>query len=391
MKNSLLFAAMAALLFTSCDSETQPDNDKETNVVFEKDSIVNSFVFVGCNRLWWKDVEPNTSSANTNVLKNIFERVAQSPIETDYFFFLGDIVNGEATNEVLESQLKYWNQDYDNGVFSDFKSTGIELIAVPGNHEMLDEDETPLAGTTDTWMKYMGKYMPEKRDRIPNSPDNRATYGFTDGNIAFIVLNTDTYNTIDETGIESLIPYNWVQKQVEKYHADPTIDHIFVLGHRPFYTNCLDYGDTLLCPSDNPHECVRNTTHSGVRWPENSNPLWQSFEDNNVISMLSAHVHQYQRLQPNQKTYQLVAGNGGSPLDHDTAPEFFGYTRINIWASGRVEMVSEGYDAPYPYNRPINPSTNKDTTWTVRDSLFNMSWYRKGVKNTSVCECVTGV
>ncbi|MDG1332364.1 MAG: metallophosphoesterase [Crocinitomicaceae bacterium] len=355
----------------------------------DQDSIVNSFVFVGCNRLWWKDVQPNTSSANVSVLTNIFNHVAQSDIKTDYFFFLGDIVNGEATNEVLESQLKNWTTDYENGVFSDFKSTGIELVAVPGNHEMLNQAETPLAGTTDTWMKYMTKYMPEDRDSIPNSPDDRMTYGFTDGNIAYVVLNTDTYNTTDGTGIESVIPYDWVKKQVAIYKADPAIDHVFVMGHRPFYTNCLDSGDTLLCPEDNAHECIGNTTHSGVRYPEKSNPVWQSFEDNNVISMLSAHVHQYQRLQPNQKTYQLVAGNGGSPLHHKTPPKFFGYTRINIWASGRVEMISEGYDAPFPYDRPIDPLTNKDTTWTVRDSLYDMNWYKKGAKNAATCECVT--
>ena len=387
MKNSLLLTALAALTLLSCESTPTPsENDSDVSLDSTKDSIVNSFVFVGCNRVWWKDFQPNTSTANTNVLKNIFTHVMQSDIKTDYFFFLGDIVTGEATDSALNVQLNCWIQDYDNGVFSDFKSSGIKMIPVPGNHEMLDENELPLAGTTDTWLKYMGKYMPANRDSIPNSPDNRMTYGFTDGNIGFVVMNTDTYNTIDGTGIESQIPYDWVKNQVAKYNADPAIEHIFVMGHRPFYTQCLDYGDTLRCPEGQPNECIRNTTHSGMTTPEKSNPVWQSFEDNNVISMLSAHVHQYQRLQPNQKTYQLVAGNGGSPVKHRTPPAFFGYTRINIWASGRVEMLSEGYDSPASYLDPVD-----DPNWSVRDSLFDMNWYAKGaIPSEGKCVCTTG-
>jgi hypothetical protein len=373
MKKTLLFTALVALLSTSCESSSSKV-DGDTNLIATdptivlEDSIVTSFVFVGCNRLWWKDLARNNSSANTDALKNIFEHVSTSSTKTDYFFFLGDIVSGEATNDVLEGQLKAWNEDYDNGVFSDFKSSGIKMIPVPGNHEMLNQEEKPLEGTTDTWMKYMGKYMPTDRDSVPNSPVDRMTYGFTDGNIGFIVLNTDTYNTDGGIGVESQIPYKWVKQQVAAYNSDPTIDHIFVMGHRPFYV-----------------QCERDTTHQGMCDPAQSSPVWQSFEDNDVASMLSAHVHQYQRMQPNQKTYQLIAGNGGSPVHHHTPPAFFGYTRINVYASGRIEMLSEGYDAPTPYFDVVE---NPD--WSIRDSLFDMNWYKKGAKNDSVCSCVIG-
>lgn len=361
------------LAYVLLTRESEPDPKENEENLVEEDTIVNSFVFVGCNRMWWKDtLHSDLSMANIDALKNIFSHVAASAQKTDYFFFLGDIVSGEATNAVLETQLKTWNEDYDNGVFSNFKSSGIKMIPVPGNHEMLNQNETPLAGTTDTWMKYMGKYMPTNRDSItgPTSSVDRMTYGFKDGNIAFIVLNTDTYNTEGPNGIgvESQIPYEWVKKQVAKYHADPAIEHIFVMGHRPFYV-----------------ECARDTTHQGIRNAAQSSPVWQSFEDNNVTSMLSAHVHQYQRMQPNQKTYQLIAGNGGSPVHHHEPPLFFGYTRINVWASGRIEMLSEGYNAPTPYYDEV-----KNPKWSVRDSLFDMNWYRKGAKNDAECKCVTG-
>lgn len=339
----------------------------------EVDVIASSFVFVGCNRLWWKDLDRNKSSANTDVLKNIFSHVAASSTKTDYFFFLGDIVNGENfTAEVVNDQLSAWNEAYDRSDFSNFKKSGIELIAVPGNHEMLNRNELPLVGTTEAWMKNMKKYMPSDRDSItgPTSAIDKMTYGFTDGNIAFVVMNTDTYNTDgpDRIGVESKIPYEWVKQKVAAYNADPAIDHIFVMGHRPFYV-----------------ECKRDTTHRGMCNPTKSNPVWQSFEDNNVASMLSAHVHQYQRMQPRKKTYQLIAGNGGSPKHHHTPPAFFGYTRINVWASGRIEMVSEGYDAPTPYFDVV-----ATPNWSIRDSLFDMNWYKKGAKNETECKCVTG-
>lgn len=387
MKKSLLFVVLISVLSVSCENTPLETYD---DVVIDNanDSIVNSFVFVGCNRMWWKDtLHSDLSMANIDALKNIYTHVAASSQKTDYFFFLGDIVSGESTNAVLETQLKTWNEDYDAGKFSDFKSSGITMIPVPGNHEMLNQDETPLAGTTNTWMKYMGKFMPSDRDSItgPRSAVDRMTYGFTNGNIAFIVMNTDTYNTEGTGGIglESQIPYEWVKKQVAKYNADPSIEHIFVMGHRPFYTKCSKWSNP--CPTDNPNACVRDTTHQGMKDPTRSSPVWQSFQDNNVASMLSAHVHQYQRMQPEQKTYQLIAGNGGSPLKHHTPPKFFGYTRINVWASGRIEMVSEGYDAPKPYFDVV-----ESPNWSVRDSLFDMNWYRKGAKNEDNCECVTG-
>lgn len=376
MKYSLFFAVFAVLLFTACESptpepcENPPCNEEES--LDETDSITTSFVFVGCNRLQWNDTDTSithsdASTANFSALKNIFKRVAQSPNKPDYFFFLGDIVNGEATNEKLDLELKTWTQDYNSGAFTDFKSSGITMIPVPGNHEMLDQHEKPLAGTTATWLKYMGKYMPANRDSITGSANdfnNKMTYGFTDGNIAFIVINTDTYNTNDE---RTRFSYEWVKQQVQKYRSDQSIDHIFVMGHRPFYVSCQ-----------------RETSgKSGIAYPEDSDPVWQSFENNEVASMLSAHMHEYQRMQPNKKTYQLIAGNGGSELN--SGATFFGYTRVNVYASGRIEMISEGYTAGSPYYERV-----EKPQWSVKDSLFDMNWYRKGAPVGGDCKCVNG-
>ena len=90
--------------------------------------------------------------------------------------------------------------------------------------------------------------------------------------------------------------------------------------------------------------------------------FWDALTDNNVIAYLAAHKHDYQRFQKdNKETTQIVAGNGGSPLDYDSASSFFGYTRIDVYASGKIELVTRGYCAPNNYLDPPNgPMAERD-------------------------------
>ncbi len=48
-------------------------------------------------------------------------------------------------------------------------------------------------------------------------------------------------------------------------------------------------------------------------------------------------------------------------------------------------MTSEDYDAPAPYFDAVSKPN-----WSIRDSLFDMSWYKSGTKNEVDCTCVTG-
>ena len=76
--------------------------------------------------------------------------------------------------------------------------------------------------------------------------------------------------------------------------------------------------------------------------------------------MLSAHVHDYQRMQPGGKgTYQIIAGNGGSKGE----ATFFGYSVINIMKSGEIQLISMGIDKQDPYYvAPKDPFTIRDET-----------------------------
>jgi hypothetical protein len=369
--NKLLFLLTALILLSACGDKPQTQKINSLITALPADSVQLSFVFMGCNRMWWRDKSHSDKSmANINAMKRFGDEMAALAHKPDLFFFLGDIVSGEATTDVLDTQLGAWVQDYNGSSFGQLKKSGIELIAVPGNHELLNQQETPLAGTTGIWMKHMGQYMPKDRDTISgtSSQVNQMTYAFRRGNVAFIVMNTDTYNTNigDTVGVEGLIPYDWVKNKIAAYRKDSSIAHIFVLGHRPFYV-----------------DCQRDISHLGMPDPSKSTPVWQAFDSFKVAAMLSAHVHQYQRMQPHHKTHQIIAGNGGSPSYQHQPPPFFGYTRIDVWASGRLELSTYGYDAPDPYYQATT------TPWTKRDSA-DLNWYRAGADNRANCNIITG-
>ncbi len=363
MKTSIFLSSIIIfILVSSCkriETSDEKNNSKETAVIH--DSIVFSFSFMGCNRVNRGDVVDSIpSTANKYALQRIFKEMRSQKIQPELFFFLGDLVLAESTLENLDNQLNAWKALYDNNPFS---ASEIELVAVPGNHEMLYSKEVitrhykkgkwkefPLKGSTDMWLKYMNDYMPKDRSTSPSSDtlDNRMTFSFKRHNVGFVVMNSDTYNpptTDNPYGLEGQVPVQWVIDQVQAYKKDSSVDHIFVLAHRPYYVD----GKT-------------ETGHSGLpQGPE----LWPAFEKGKVAALLSAHVHDYQRWQPINDslgggTYQIVAGNGGS----EGAAPFFGYSTITVMQSGALEFESVGFCIGDPYTKavPENPTLSRDKT-----------------------------
>jgi len=383
MKRVFFYSAfLAGLLLCSCGSTQNNSNSAETtsdsemspeSVPEEKepakelkasaDEVLYSFAFVGCNRVDRGDQQnteaTNASSANVAVLKKIFSDVLAEERKPELFFFLGDLVYAESTTELLNSQLDAWVKQYKDPAFSEMVNSGIEMVAIPGNHEMLswakhpdqpDHDEWPLKGATELWMKYMAEYMPSDREKVTGADAevNQMTFAFTRANVGFVCMNTDTYNPPTKEnpyGLEGMVPTDWIVAKVQEYQSNPDIDHVFVLGHKPYYVSCQP-----------------ETGHTGL--PEGPE-LWPKFNESEVVAMLSAHVHDYQRMQPGDEgTYQVISGNGGSS---GPAP-FFGYTTINIMSDGSVELVAKGFDQETPYYK-VSP----DAVSTVRDQT-TLTW-----------------
>lgn len=378
MKNSYVFLFALLVLNLACGSpEPEEENPKvdtasQTAELVEQvspsaDSVVLSFVFVGCNRVDRGDVSnpaaTDKSSANIAALQRLFAEVSAMNRKPDLFFFLGDLVYGESTLPTLNSQLQAWANLYANTTFSGISTSGIEMVAVPGNHEMLTykkvagsvHTEWPLKGSIDIWLKYMSGFMPQDRDTVSgvDSYVNKATFSFVRKNVAFIVMNTDTYNPPTKEhpyGWEGMIPMQWITDKVEQYKQDPAVEHIFVLGHKPCYVNGK-----------------LETGHDGL--PEGP-VLWPQLQHAGVNAMLSAHVHDYDRMQPGDtSTYQIIAGNGGS----SGPAAFFGYSVIHILKSGKIQLLSKGYDVGVPYYQavPNNPTTIRDSTILTRTKNTN--------------------
>ena len=201
----------------------------------------------------------------------------------------------------------------------------------------------------------MSKYRPTDRKKVmKDSLINSLTFSFQRENIGFIVMNTDTYNPPtrqDTLGFEGLIPTDWVLAEIETFKNDPTVDHIFLLSHKPYYV-----------------AGIPETGHKG--FPEGPT-VWKAMEDNEVTALLSAHVHDYQRMQPGgDGPYQIIAGNGGSSGE----ATFFGYSMINVMSSGQVKFVSRGIDVGSPFTKATSgPFTVRDSTtltWTANPNPY---------------------
>lgn len=366
-KISLFLMIFTATWLTSCDSnsKTVTTENKLQIETFAALPIAEtplfSFAFVGCNRVNRLDTIPSVpSTANLPVLKRIFADLDSIAPQPELLFFLGDMVVAENTVSDLTTQLDAWVRLYEDSL----KIGGIELVAVPGNHEMLSYDpvingEIPLKGATETWMKYMTPYMPSDRNTVTvDSLNNRATFSFVRHNTAFVVMNTDTYNQVspDSVGSQGLIAFDWIQQKIEAYRTDPAVDHIFVLGHKPAYFD--------------------GKFHHGHSGFPDSDKLWSVLRKNNVSAMLSAHKHCYYRGQPHgDSTYQVVAGNGGSSFNGaQEPPEYFGYSVIHVYANQAPRFESIGFTPGTNYNDPIpagNFSAVRDSTTLVMSANPN--------------------
>jgi len=156
-----------------------------------------------------------------------------------------------------------------------------------------------------------------------------------------------------------MAPAAWIADDIAAARKDPAVQHIFLLGHKPAVV------DTTLYTEDG--DKIMNIAVI--------KSIWKAMDSNRVEAMLSAHSHQYDRLQPDpDMAYQVIAGNGGSRYEHkakdDISRQFFGYSVIYIMKNGQVMLESRGRTMCYDeYMDPV-PDT---VLTTVRDRV-NISW-----------------
>ncbi|MFI5457519.1 MAG: metallophosphoesterase [Isosphaerales bacterium] len=332
-----------------------------------QDSVKLSFVFLGCNRIqhkdWKKSKADNPSSANLPQFHQTLQDIAHLDPVPPYLFFMGDLVVNleDDDGKALKKQLDAWTPLFKASPLA-AKTT---LVPLPGNHEMLkkvaddkdqeDQIEVPNAATNARWLKWLRDSGFDTFAKAANGPTNappnldeltddqsEMTYSFNLGDVHFVVINTDTLNTnIDQdTNAPHIgwVPYHWLEHDVRTAQANAKVSAIFLIGHKPI----LDHPQAE-------EKAILNT---------NKHPLGDQLQalfqaNDKVRAYLCAHEHLWDcsRLKKAPKVWQVIAGNAGSKLNGKWNPPggtFFGFSQINVYASGKVGLVSYSRPTPEP-------------------------------------------
>ena len=339
-----------------------------TSVFAADDPVVFSFAFFGCNRLDKAGVNATglASTANAAQLLQDFKDVSDLKPSPQYLILAGDIVKGKKNGtKTLKKQLDAWVALVDKQLNP--KTT---LVVFTGNHELLTtatiagkEVEVPNQPAYPYWQKNMHPYIAGMDGPPQGGPDQllndeaRLSYTFQSGPYFFMVLNTDTQ--IDQT-TSGDVPLNWIEAKLGAAQADPSVQHIFVMGHKP-----------IAVPGKSIDDGASNIRRGqGQAFYALLNKPGAGGAASKVRAYLGAHAHLW-NYQPKLSAPgftgnvpQIIAGNGGSPPDKSwrDSDGYFGYTLVAVTQSGKVTAQSFGraiptpdYFAQKPVPQPVTP------------------------------------
>ena len=318
-----------------------------------------TFVTVGCNRVDDADSTANQpSTANVYQLNRLFTEVANLKPLPDYLFFTGDMVIGYKNDTVrLAQQLRGWIALYKA---SPLYGKSTKLVAIPGNHETQDKaaGKKSFPAAERTFVREMAEFIlgnngPAATGLVSGTDSlitdqSQLTYSFDHKGSHFVILNTDP------VGRDWRVPTNWINNDIKTASTNGA-KHIFVFGHKPAYATVLNPTDGL------------------VTYPAQRDIYWNILETNHSEAMFAAHNHLWEKQQPHVgKTWQIIAGNGGSSLTSGTPNPYFGYTLVSVYVEGNVIVESYGRDlnaTNYSYAADNNPTTLRATVDISNQSM----------------------
>ena len=132
------------------------------------------------------------------------------------------------------------------------------------------------------------------------------------------------------------IPAEWIEKDLQSAAES---DYVFALGHKP-----ISFPDTASYTADSTgRDTIFNCAEHRL-----AESLVSSFQSTpNFVAYLTAHQHLWDAFEiggaDHQKFWQIVAGDGGSPL---VSGDSFGFTLVEIHQSGKV--MATRFDRPVP-------------------------------------------
>lgn len=323
----------------------------------QEDRRIDRFVFVGCNRVGFEvDLKVNPSTANLRQLENLFREVVDMEPRPSHLFLLGDVILGYTSYLSTVEQLKAWKTLYER---SPLAGSSTEMVPVVGNHEMLlsfqdrekvwhDYPNPPAARAWKEVLRPLLKWRDgptmegENPDRLVFDQED-LSFTVRHGPILYILLNTDTF--VDQTTTGD-IPLHWLRERLEEGQHDPTVRHIFVMGHKPL---------------------VKPEMEAWIIREEEIEPTLELFNSHSKVrAFLTAHYHWWDYRTMPGGVPQIIAGNGGSPVKGpflEPGVGYFGYTVVDIFESGKIVVESWGRSIPEPYDslQPQPPATLRET------------------------------
>jgi hypothetical protein len=164
-----------------------------------------------------------------------------------------------------------------------------------------------------------GKTMPPYKETV---------YSFDYGNSRFVVLNTSYfYSNYAEKyggyqyGYIADDQAAWLINEFNKAAADPSIDHLFLVGHTPFFPTSAHVTGGMWVSGGDP---ARNGGVDRTYMVARRDQIWQAFVNTGkAVAYMSSDEHNYSRTWATKDrngnafanpAWQLITGGGGAPM-----------------------------------------------------------------------------
>ncbi len=306
-------------------------------------------------REWQATKAENPSSLNLPQFRqNLADIVEHGP---DLTVVNGDLVMAMAMDEgrTLGEQLAAWQGELE-GIAG---APALELVVSTGNHEANEFDpainaQYPSAEAFRVWTEWRAAHRYDARAGNGPRPEgenpdhlvldeSRLSFSFDIGPVHIVVLNTDTLSDVTDpaTGkpLPGWVPVHWAETDIAAAQADPAVETILVLGHRPIEAPAYaddSWGATIHQSGDHP---LGEELSAVLR----RNPKVKAYIAGHI------HAHHAWRLDAGSGVWQIIAGSAGSECDAVWSPPegaYFGFCTVRVDAGGRVAIT--GYGRPVP-------------------------------------------
>ncbi len=302
----------------------------------------------------------NTTTGVSPHLHAIAEKIAT--LSPDLVLACGDLVNGNdvPSGSPLEDyalQFDHWKTSM-SPVFNYTTDAGIPIYPVRGNHENCDHEGPTVHALKTAYYNAFVDYVTLNGPNTVSSGDQRGfSYSFGYSNTTFVVA--DQYFYYNQTDLEGYheLDRAWVTQQFEQANSAYKV----FMAHEPiFQTEGTGEGERFF-----------GTNAAGL---EVRADFWNALGTNGVQLYLTGHIHNETVARTTNEygnaIIQLMAGNGGAPVDpvgadYEPGVEMlytnahYGFSLATVKAN---EMTIEYYSL----------HTN-DNSWTVASYVTHIS------------------